>query len=187
MATRSDIQNDLGKALFAMPEDVRAGMLGLMASGTGLQPMTHVPEAEAGVIGFISSMQSALVQAVGLGEDADDVVVSRDHDMHASLHGLFLFQAVSGTGSWLWQLTPYLTLNHATHQTGGFHVGLGRYLSCDRADCGSTGLWRHRRNLCRHSADPVLHLHRSVCCGDDCACVAGASARLTVDHPGPAS
>ena len=87
MTQLSDIQNDPRKALFAMLDGVRAGMLGLTASGTGLQPMTHFPDADAGVIWFISSTQSDLVQAVGLGEEADYVAVSHDHDMHASLHG----------------------------------------------------------------------------------------------------
>ena len=87
MANLDHVQSDPRKALFAMLADVRSGMLGLTASGTGLQPMTHFPDADAGVIWFISSMQSDLVQATGLGEDADYVVVAKDHDMHASLRG----------------------------------------------------------------------------------------------------
>lgn len=87
MANLSELQNDPRKALFAMLADVRTGMLGLTASGTGLQPMTHFPDADAGVIWFISSTQSELVQALGLGEDADYVVIAKDHDMHASLRG----------------------------------------------------------------------------------------------------
>lgn len=87
MANLSDVQNNPRKALFDMLADVRSGMLGLTASGTGLQPMTHFPDEAAGVIWFISSMQSELVQATGLGEDADYVVVAKNHDMHTSLRG----------------------------------------------------------------------------------------------------
>jgi general stress protein 26 len=87
MANLDDVRKEPRKALFAMLADVHSGMLGLTASGAGLQPMTHFPDADAGVIWFISSIQSDLAQATGLGEDADYVVVGKDHDMHVSLRG----------------------------------------------------------------------------------------------------
>lgn len=87
MANLDQMRQDPRTALFAMLADVRTGMLGLTASGTGLQPMTHFPDSDAGVIWFISSTQSELVQSLGLGEDADYVVIAKDHDIHASLRG----------------------------------------------------------------------------------------------------
>lgn len=87
MSLHDTVMKDPRGALFEVLEDVRAGMLGLSGTGTGFQPMTHFPDAEAGVIWFISSTETALVQSLGLGEDADYVVISQDHHSHISLRG----------------------------------------------------------------------------------------------------
>lgn len=87
MCASDTIRSDPRKAVFDTLRDVRAGMLGLTAAGDGLQPMTHFSDADAGLIWFISSTETDLVQSLGMGEDADYVVISRDHDVHISLRG----------------------------------------------------------------------------------------------------
>jgi general stress protein 26 len=91
MSYQTMLAEDPRATLFDIMEDVRAGMLGLTASGTGAQPMSHHPDEEAGVVWFIASSESDLVQGVGMGEDADYIVISKDHDVHASIRGK-LFQ-----------------------------------------------------------------------------------------------
>jgi general stress protein 26 len=91
MSIEDDVANNPRGAVFDVLGDVRAGMLGLTAGGEGFQPMTHFPDAAAGTIWFISSTDTDLVQSVGLGEDAQYVVISGDHDVHISLRGK-LFQ-----------------------------------------------------------------------------------------------
>lgn len=78
---------DPRKALFDLLDEVRAGMLGLTAAGQGLQPMTHFPDRAAGIIWFISSTDTDLVQGIDQGEDADYVLISRDQSAQASLRG----------------------------------------------------------------------------------------------------
>lgn len=87
MTIQSDVATDPRSALFDVLDSVRAGMLGLTGGGAGFQPMTHFPDPAAGVIWFISSTDTALVQSLGMGEDADYVVISDGHEFHASLRG----------------------------------------------------------------------------------------------------
>lgn len=87
MDASDQLLRDPRKALFDLLDDVRAGMLGLTAAGQGLQPMTHFPDRAAGIIWFISSTDTDLVQGVDQGEDADYVATSRDQSAHASLRG----------------------------------------------------------------------------------------------------
>ncbi|TAG29937.1 MAG: hypothetical protein EAZ40_02035 [Rhodobacterales bacterium] len=87
MSIQDTLSTSPRDALFEVLDGVRAGMLGLLGGGDGLQPMTHFPDAEAGVIWFISSTETDLVQSLGLGEDAQYVVISTDHDAHVSLRG----------------------------------------------------------------------------------------------------
>jgi general stress protein 26 len=49
--------------------------------------MSHFADAASGVIWFISSVDTDLVQSLGMGEDADYVVISDDHGVHISLRG----------------------------------------------------------------------------------------------------
>lgn len=91
MSIEDDVVGDPRGAVFDVLADVRAGMLGLTAGGDGFQPMTHFPDAASGTIWFISSTDTAMVQSLGLGEDAEYVVISDDHDVHISLRGK-LFQ-----------------------------------------------------------------------------------------------
>ena len=87
MSIQNDVSADPRGAVFSVLDGVRAGMLGLTAGGEGFQPMTHFADAGPGVIWFISSTDTALVQSLGMGEDAEYVVISDDHDAHLSLRG----------------------------------------------------------------------------------------------------
>jgi general stress protein 26 len=87
MSIQDTLSTSPRDALFEVLDGVRAGMLGLSGGGDGLQPMTHFLDAETGVIWFISSTETDLVQSLGLGEDAQYVVISTDHDAHVSLRG----------------------------------------------------------------------------------------------------
>ena len=87
MTTQNDVTANPRSAVFEVLGGVRAGMLGLTGGGDGFQPMTHFPDADAGIVWFISSTDTALVQSLGLGEDASYVVISQDHDRHVSLSG----------------------------------------------------------------------------------------------------
>lgn len=88
---RETMRGSPRKALFEAMNDVRAGMLGLEASeeggAQGLQPMTHFPEPETGMIWFISSRQTDLVRGLPRSASAQYVVISKDHDFHARLQG----------------------------------------------------------------------------------------------------
>lgn len=87
MSARKDVSSNPRGALFDVLKETRAGMLGLRGGGDGMQPMTHFADAQSGVIWFVSSNDTDLVQSLGLGEDAEYVVISQDHDVHASLRG----------------------------------------------------------------------------------------------------
>jgi general stress protein 26 len=87
MGIQDNVSADPRGAVFDVLDNVRAGMLGLSGGGEGFQPMTHFPDAESGLIWFISSTDTGLVQSLGMGEDAEYVVISEDHDVHVSLRG----------------------------------------------------------------------------------------------------
>lgn len=87
MAIQDDVMADPRSAVFTVLRGVRTGMLGLTAGGDGTQPMTHFEEEGPGLIWFISSTETDLVQSLGMGEDAEYVVISQDHDVHISLRG----------------------------------------------------------------------------------------------------
>jgi general stress protein 26 len=87
MSIQGDVSADPRGTVFEVLDGVRAGMLGLTTGGKGFQPMTHFPDADAGSIWFISSTGTALVGSLGKGEDAEYVVISRDHDAYVSLRG----------------------------------------------------------------------------------------------------
>jgi general stress protein 26 len=87
MSIQDDVAADPRGSMFDVLDSVRAGMLGLTGGGDGFQPMTHFPDEEAGLIWFISSADTSLVQSLGMGEDAEYVVISEDHDVQVSLRG----------------------------------------------------------------------------------------------------
>jgi general stress protein 26 len=87
MSVQDDVTANPRLAVFATLDGVRSGMLGLSSGGDGAQPMTHFADEEAGAIWFISSTDTDLVQSLGMGEDAEYIVISKDHDVHISLRG----------------------------------------------------------------------------------------------------
>jgi general stress protein 26 len=87
MGIQDEVESDPRAAVFMALDDVRTGMLGLVGGGDGVRPMTHFAEELPGVIWFISSTETELVQSLGIGEDAEYVVVSKDHSVHISLRG----------------------------------------------------------------------------------------------------
>ena len=87
MAIQDQVAENPRGAIFEVMDRIRAGMLGLTGSGTGFRPMTHFADSHAGLIWFISSSETDLVQSLGLGEDAEYVLISEDHDAHVSLRG----------------------------------------------------------------------------------------------------
>lgn len=74
-------------AVFDVLGATRTGMLGLTGGGDGFQPLTHFPDADLGSIWFISSTGTELVQSLGMGEDADYVLISDEDSIYASLRG----------------------------------------------------------------------------------------------------
>jgi general stress protein 26 len=87
MSIQDDVSVNPRQAVFDVLDGVRAGMLGLTGGAEGFRPMTHFADADSGLIWFISSTDTLFVQSLGMGEDADYVVISQDHDVHVSLRG----------------------------------------------------------------------------------------------------
>lgn len=87
MSYHEKLKQDPRAAVFDAMEDVRAGMLGLAQADDGMQPMTHFPDAKAGVIWFISSVKTQLVQGIGRGVAASYCLIGKDHDFHAYILG----------------------------------------------------------------------------------------------------
>jgi general stress protein 26 len=87
MSYHSKLKEDPRAAIFETMDDVRAGMLGLTGSKDGMQPMTHFPDEDAGVIWFISSTKTSLVSGIGQGAPAGYCLIGKDHDVHASILG----------------------------------------------------------------------------------------------------
>ena len=81
------MQDDLQTNPRGVLDGVRVGMLGLSGGARGMPPMTHFPNADAGVIWLISSIETDLAKSTGLGQDAEYAVISTDHDAHVSLRG----------------------------------------------------------------------------------------------------
>lgn len=91
MSYQKAVSENPRAALFDVMEGTRTGMLGLNGSASGLQPMTHFADEEAGLIWFISASDTDLVRELeagfGASKMADYVLVSADHDVHASVRG----------------------------------------------------------------------------------------------------
>ena len=87
MSMQDDLSTNPKGVLFDVLDGVRSGMLGLAKGDAGMQPMTHFPDAKAGVIWFISSTETDLVTSLGMGQAAQYVVIADDHDAHVSLRG----------------------------------------------------------------------------------------------------
>jgi general stress protein 26 len=66
---------------------VRAGMLGIVASGRGSVPMAPHLERETRRIFFFTRRGSHLVTSIGQGAQAEFTLVGKDNDYYASLTG----------------------------------------------------------------------------------------------------
>ena len=87
MSVRKDIEKNPKKALAEQMDDVRAGMLGVEGSHQHMQPMSHYADWHTDSIYFITSSDTDLVRAIGMGARAHYCVVGEDHDFHACLAG----------------------------------------------------------------------------------------------------
>lgn len=81
------VRADARDALFDVLESNRVGMLGVVASDQHMQPMTHFSDREGAEIWFITSAQTDLVRAVGLGARAHYCVMVPAGDFYACLSG----------------------------------------------------------------------------------------------------
>ena len=87
MSLRDTLKDDPQDAVYTILGDVRAGMLGVEGSGQHMQPMTHFPDPDSGEVWFVTSLDSDLVRAVGLGAQAQYCLITPDQDGHACLRG----------------------------------------------------------------------------------------------------
>ena len=87
MSMRSKVREAPRDALFDALADTRTGMLAVEGSGQLLQPMTHHADRATGEIWFITSIETDLVRAVGLGGRAQYCLASKAQDLHASMSG----------------------------------------------------------------------------------------------------
>ncbi|APX15563.1 general stress protein [Phaeobacter inhibens] len=87
MARQTETKDDAISQLWHQLEKRRTSMLAVRDSEQQPQPMTHFADVENGAIWFISSSDSDLVKATGLGADAQLTFVSDGQDYHASVRG----------------------------------------------------------------------------------------------------
>lgn len=80
-------QSEARETLFSILADVGAGMLGIDGSGQHMQPMTHFVDRDTGELWFITSKQTDLVRAVGMGATAHYTVTGDDHRAWSSMSG----------------------------------------------------------------------------------------------------
>ena len=90
MSLNKNANDDPRAAVFDMMQSARAGMLRVRSSPAAFQPMTHFADEETGVIWFISATDTDFVRSLSAGHEADYVLISRDHDLHASLRGVLV-------------------------------------------------------------------------------------------------
>lgn len=62
-------------------------MLGVIGSGQHLQPMSPYPDRDAGIVWFITSRQTDLARAVGLGATAHFAFTGKNDDYYACMRG----------------------------------------------------------------------------------------------------
>ncbi len=87
MNKRSELNADPRKTLFDFMDNLRTGMLGVVNSDQHMQPMTHFLDRENAEVWFITSKNTDLVRAVGLGARADYCLSSPEADFYACLSG----------------------------------------------------------------------------------------------------
>ncbi|KAA9010445.1 pyridoxamine 5'-phosphate oxidase family protein [Histidinibacterium aquaticum] len=87
MADVDRTTEDAKAQMFDQLSEVKAGMLGVPGSGQHMQPMTPYFDRDEGVIWFITSRDTDLVQAVGLGATAHFTFIGKNDDYYACMRG----------------------------------------------------------------------------------------------------
>ncbi len=87
MNTMEKLRADARSTLFEQLDESRVGMLGVVDSDQHMQPMTHYTDPDTGQLWFITSTDTDLVRAVGLGARAHHCVMSPDGGFYACLSG----------------------------------------------------------------------------------------------------
>lgn len=87
MADVDRTNEDAKGQLFDQLDKVKAGMLGVEGSGQHLQPMTPYEDRDAGVIWFLTSRDTDLARAVGIGATGHFSFIGRNDDYYASMRG----------------------------------------------------------------------------------------------------
>lgn len=87
MADTDRTDTDAKAQLFDQLGQVKAGMLGVEGSGQHLQPMTPHVERDTGIIWFLTSRDTDLVKATGMGATAHFTFIGKDHDYYACMSG----------------------------------------------------------------------------------------------------
>lgn len=87
VVTRGTHHNDPVSQFWAVLRDVRVGMLGIARSTGCMQPMIPLPDPDRSVIRFVTSRDSDLVRAVGIGKRALFSIGRDDLGYHACAAG----------------------------------------------------------------------------------------------------
>lgn len=88
MNMSSKVEADPRGTLFDVLDDSRVGMLGVVGSGQHMQPMTHFADREAGAVWFVTSKDTDLVRAIGIGGQARYCIMKDDGTFYACLAGV---------------------------------------------------------------------------------------------------
>lgn len=87
MNTMEKLRADARSTLFEKLDENRVGMLGVVDSDQHMQPMTHYADPETAELWFITSTDTDLVRAVGMGARAHHCVMTSDGEFYACLSG----------------------------------------------------------------------------------------------------
>ena len=94
--------DDARAQFFEQMERVNAGMLKVSDADLHSQPMSPYPEAEAGVIWFLTNDDNELMRAVGAGADGHFTVTGKGHDYWACVMGRLTMSRDEGKIDELW-------------------------------------------------------------------------------------
>lgn len=87
MNTMEKLRADARGTLFEKLDEQRVGMLGVVDSDQHMQPMTHYADPHTAEIWFITSTDTDLVRAVGLGARSHYCVMTPDQEFYTCLSG----------------------------------------------------------------------------------------------------
>lgn len=81
---------------------VHAGMLRVKGSDLPAQPMSPYPDADAGIVWFLTNDDSDLMREVGAGAEGHFTVTGKDHDYWAAVMGRMTLSRDSAKIDELW-------------------------------------------------------------------------------------